>query len=244
MSDPFKSNAITNPNDWLGSERPSKSLVTGTAFDEAVKINASLSALGDVMAALATNTKATGGKENHVPYRNSKLTQLLSDVLGGQSKVMMFMHVAPEDKSMLESISTLQFGAKVATVTLGTAKKNAAGNAAPQTAPVDDGALKEKESQLRDLAKKLESERSTREALEAELQKAQLKASTTDDRQLRLVQRDLDEVTRKLEMERNQKEMLRAELDKVKKNLKAAMAGGRKAMYKHGSRGSSAGLGV
>lgn len=99
--------------------------MTGAAFDEAVKINGSLSALGDVMAALATNTKASGGKEGHVPYRNSKLTQLLADVLGGQSKVMMFMHVAPEDKSMAETVSTLQFGAKVATVTLGAAKKNA-----------------------------------------------------------------------------------------------------------------------
>jgi kinesin family protein C2/C3 len=205
-------------------------LVTGAAFDEAVKINASLSALGDVMAALATNSKG-GGKEGHIPYRNSKLTQLLADVLGGQSKVMMFMHVAPEDKSMAESISTLQFGAKVASVTLGAAKKNAAGKGAPQAAPVDDGALKEKESQLRDLAKKLDAEKSAREALEAELQKIQSKASASDDRQLRLTQKELEDATRRLEMEKNQKEMLRAELDKVKKNLKAAISGGKR-LYK------------
>lgn len=98
---------------------------------------------------------------------------------------------------------------------------------------------------MKELAKKLEAERNAREALEAELQKAQSKASSnSDERQLRLTQKELDETTRRLEMERNQKEMLRAELDKVKKNLKAAMAGGRRTMYKNGSRGSHMGAGL
>lgn len=56
--------------------------------------------------------------------RNSKLTQLLSDSLSGQAKVMMFVHVAPEATSYAESVSTLKFGARVSEITLGAASKN------------------------------------------------------------------------------------------------------------------------
>ena len=73
-----------------GSERVGRSEATGDRLEEAKHINRSLSALGDVMAALAQrNTK-------HVPFRNSKLTQLLQDSLCGQAKAMMFIHIAPE----------------------------------------------------------------------------------------------------------------------------------------------------
>ena len=73
-----------------GSERVGRSEATGERLEEAKHINRSLSALGDVMAALAQrNTK-------HVPFRNSKLTQLLQDSLCGQAKAMMFIHIAPE----------------------------------------------------------------------------------------------------------------------------------------------------
>ncbi len=58
-------------------------------------------------------------KSKHVPFRDSKLTQLLADSLQGQAKVLMFMHIAPEGSSLSESISTLNFGSRVATVTLG-----------------------------------------------------------------------------------------------------------------------------
>lgn len=67
-----------------------KSEATGDRLEEAKHINRSLSALGDVMAALAAKDKG------HVPYRNSKLTQLLQDSLCGQAKAMMFIHVSPE----------------------------------------------------------------------------------------------------------------------------------------------------
>ena len=66
-----------------------KSEATGDRLEEAKHINRSLSALGDVMAALAN-------KERHVPFRNSKLTQLLQDSLQGQAKAMMFIHISPE----------------------------------------------------------------------------------------------------------------------------------------------------
>eukprot|EP00882_Tetradesmus_deserticola_P021984 GHRQ01023848.1.p3 GENE.GHRQ01023848.1~~GHRQ01023848.1.p3 ORF type:complete len:116 (-),score=39.55 GHRQ01023848.1:90-437(-) len=84
----------------------------GDRLVEAQHINKSLSALGDVMAALAS-------KDRHIPYRNSKLTQLLQDSLQGQAKVMMFMHVSPEDNMYGESVSTLKFAARVSEITLG-----------------------------------------------------------------------------------------------------------------------------
>lgn len=73
-----------------GSERVGKSEATGERLEEAKHINRSLSALGDVMAALAAHDA------KHVPFRNSKLTQLLQDSLCGQAKAMMFIHIAPE----------------------------------------------------------------------------------------------------------------------------------------------------
>ncbi|KAA3476078.1 kinesin-4-like isoform X3 [Gossypium australe] len=101
--------------DLAGSERVDKSEVTGDRLKEAQHINKSLSALGDVIAALAS-------KGSHVPYRNSKLTQLLQDSLGGQAKTLMFVHIAPEYEASGETISTLKFAERVATVELGAAK--------------------------------------------------------------------------------------------------------------------------
>jgi kinesin family protein C2/C3 len=75
--------------DLAGSERVGRSGAEGRQLVEAQHINRSLSALGGVMAALAQ-------KRDHVPYRDSKLTQLLQDSLGGAAKSMMFVHVAPE----------------------------------------------------------------------------------------------------------------------------------------------------
>lgn len=72
-----------------GSERVGRSEAVGDRLEEAKHINRSLAALGDVMAALAA-------KAPHVPFRNSKLTQLLQDSLAGQAKAMMFIHIAPE----------------------------------------------------------------------------------------------------------------------------------------------------
>ncbi|GFQ02475.1 kinesin-4 [Phtheirospermum japonicum] len=103
--------------DLAGSERVDKSEVTGDRLREAQHINKSLSALGDVISSLAQ-------KSSHVPYRNSKLTQLLQDSLGGQAKTLMFVHISPEPDATGETISTLKFAERVATVELGAARVN------------------------------------------------------------------------------------------------------------------------
>ena len=81
-------------------------------------INKSLSALGNVINTLGKK------KVEHVPYRNSKLTFLLQDSLGGNSKVMMFVNMSPVSYNMNESICSLTFAARCRAVQLGSGKKN------------------------------------------------------------------------------------------------------------------------
>lgn len=99
-----------------GSERVLKSGAKGQTLKEAQKINASLSALGDVIAARLS-------KRTHVPYRNSSLTWLLKDSLDNDSKTLMFVNVSPLQRDIIESVSSLKFAKRVRTVQLGSPAK-------------------------------------------------------------------------------------------------------------------------
>merc|ERR1712227_1016869 len=92
-----------NMVDLAGSERQTKTGATGESLKEATKINLSLSALGNVISALVD------GKSSFIPYRNSKLTRLLQDSLGGNSKTLMIANFGPANYNLDETISTLRY---------------------------------------------------------------------------------------------------------------------------------------
>ncbi|KAK9806812.1 hypothetical protein WJX72_003588 [[Myrmecia] bisecta] len=103
--------------DLAGSERLSRSLVEGDRLKETQAINKSLAALGGVMQALQA-------KLPHVPYRNSRLTRLLEDSLGGHGRVIMIVACSPALEDAGETRCTLEFGERVRKAELGQAKRH------------------------------------------------------------------------------------------------------------------------
>ncbi|XP_066532682.1 kinesin-like protein KIF3C isoform X1 [Hoplias malabaricus] len=92
--------------DLAGSERQAKTGVRGERLKEAAKINLSLSALGNVISALVD------GRSSHVPYRDSKLTRLLRDSLGGNAKTIMVATLGPSSCSYEETLTTLRYASR------------------------------------------------------------------------------------------------------------------------------------
>ena len=96
--------------DLAGSERMKKTGAEGERAREGIKINEGLLALGNVINALADEERlAKGGKAQHVPYRQSKLTRLLQDALGGNSQTLFLACVSPSDGNAPETLSTLHY---------------------------------------------------------------------------------------------------------------------------------------
>jgi len=93
--------------DLAGSERNKRTNTTGIRFKEAIQINCGLLALGNVISALGDEKKRR--KITHVPYRDSKLTRLLQNSLGGNSKTLMLACVSPADSNFEETLNTLKY---------------------------------------------------------------------------------------------------------------------------------------
>uniref|UniRef100_A0A3Q4H4G2 Kinesin-like protein KIF21B n=1 Tax=Neolamprologus brichardi TaxID=32507 RepID=A0A3Q4H4G2_NEOBR len=91
--------------DLAGSERLKRTGATGDRAREGISINCGLLALGNVISALGDQTKKGG----HVPYRDSKLTRLLQDSLGGNSRTVMIACVSPSDRDFMETLNTLKY---------------------------------------------------------------------------------------------------------------------------------------
>ncbi|MCJ8746708.1 hypothetical protein PDJAM_G00144770 [Pangasius djambal] len=96
--------------DLAGSERAAKTGAKDDQLKEANSINKSLSALGDVISALAM-------EQAHVPYRNNKLTQLMQDSLGGNAKTLMFLNISPSDCNLDETLTSLIYASRVKAIT-------------------------------------------------------------------------------------------------------------------------------
>nr|CAD2167326.1 unnamed protein product [Meloidogyne enterolobii] len=96
--------------DLAGSEKVSKTGAEGSVLEEAKNINKSLSALGNVISALAEGTKS------HVPYRDSKLTRILQESLGGNSRTTIVICCSPASYNEAETKSTLLFGQRAKTI--------------------------------------------------------------------------------------------------------------------------------
>ncbi|XP_070554370.1 kinesin-like protein KIF3A isoform X2 [Ptychodera flava] len=126
--------------DLAGSERQSKTGATGQRLKEATKINLSLSTLGNVISALVD------GKSTHIPYRNSKLTRLLQDSLGGNAKTVMCANFGPADYNYDETMSTLRYANRAKNI-----KNKAKINEDPK-----DALLRQFQKEIEELKRKLE----------------------------------------------------------------------------------------
>lgn len=104
--------------DLAGSEKVGKTGASGQTLEEAKKINKSLSALGMVINAL------TDSKVKHIPYRDSKLTRILQESLGGNSRTTLIINCSPSQYNESETLSTLRFGIRAKSIK-NTARVNA-----------------------------------------------------------------------------------------------------------------------
>ena len=126
--------------DLAGSERVGKTNATGQTFDEGKKINLSLTALGSVIDALSFNKK-------YIPYKDSKLTRLLADSLGGNTKTVMFANISPASYNYDETVGTLRYASRAKLIK----------NAPKVNEDPKDALLRQYEEEIKKLKEQLES---------------------------------------------------------------------------------------
>lgn len=157
--------------DLAGSERIKKSGVTGTQLKEATNINSSLLSFGNIVQALAE-------KKKFIPYRDSKLTRILEDSVGGNCKTSLLVCCSPSAESSDETVSTLEFASRAArieitaTINEGVVVVDAASLVADVAGDGLDAALKLKHSEMMAMENKLKAD--------AQKETAQLKKAKED----------------------------------------------------------------
>lgn len=102
--------------DLAGSERANATGATGQRLKEGAHINKSLVTLGSVISSLAELSNPNGSKKFYVPYRDSTLTWLLKDSLGGNSKTIMMAAISPADVNYSETLSTLRYASRAKSI--------------------------------------------------------------------------------------------------------------------------------
>lgn len=200
--------------DLAGSERVRKSEVEGKALKEAQHINKSLSALGNVMEALDR-------KSSHVPYRDSKLTHLLQNSLGGNSRTMMVVTVCPHNDAHDETAFALKFATRVRRINLGAAQRNVTNKNLEET-------VKNLTSEMSSLSKAKERSESQllslkreKERVEDKLSKASISRANSKEeaRTLSVLRQSNTDITARWQKEKNLREEKTAELGKVQEEL-------------------------
>ncbi|KAI4314441.1 hypothetical protein L6164_027349 [Bauhinia variegata] len=208
--------------DLAGSERLAKTDVHGERLKEAQNINRSLSALGDVISALAT-------KSSHIPYRNSKLTHLLQDSIGGDSKTLMFVQISPSDQDLGETLSSLNFATRVRGVELGPVRKQVDTSELQKTRAMLDKARNEcriKDESLRKLEENLqnlESKAKGKDHIHRNLQdkvkelEGQIELKTAMQNQS---EKQVSQISEKLKMKEESCSILQHKVKELEKKLK------------------------
>ncbi|KAG7200738.1 hypothetical protein KM043_001287 [Ampulex compressa] len=189
--------------DLAGSERQTRTGATGDRLKEAASINLSLSALGNVISALAA------GNGRHVPYRDSKLTRLLRDSLGGNARTLMIACVSPSDIDADETLSTLRYAARARCI-----KNKPVVNEDPK-----DALLRQYQLELQRLRKLLETSELPI------LKDIPIKEDSEEARKAEYAE-EVERLKRECEDSNLSAQRLREELDAVKSRFEASFKGG------------------
>lgn len=201
--------------DLAGSERVRKSNVGGAELREAGYINKSLSALGNVMEALDR-------KSSHVPYRDSKLTYLLQDSLGGNSRTMMIVAVTPTDVTCDESVQALQFATRVRRIQIGAAQRNVTSKNLEETVKNLSQELKTLTSAKERSESQLLSLKRDNTRIQDRLQNlSQARQQTrSDTRTLDVLRKNNTDMAARWQKEKRMREETSEELEKLKKEFR------------------------
>jgi kinesin family member C2/C3 len=201
--------------DLAGSERVRKSNVEGENLKEAGFINKSLSALGNVMEALDR-------RASHIPYRDSKLTSLLQNALGGNSRTMMVVTTCPVDAFFDESVHALQFATRVRRTQIGAAQRNVSSKNLEETVKALTAEMlalsraKERtEGQL--LSLKRDNDRVQEKLQNISNARSQ---GRTDSKTLDLLRKNNDDLVARWEKEKSAREESNEEVEKSRKELR------------------------